>query len=331
MRSWVKLGFAAFLLGLLLTYVDWQLALARLTAADPLHTAAAVGIGMAGLLAAALRWRRVVEGSGTSLPVGAAIRIHWAGVFWNQFLPTGFGGDVVRFALGRRFIRASVVAASIMVERLTGLVVVLALAWVAGTGWAARLGASVAEISHTVVAMASVAIAGVILALVIGVTWVGSREGRHKAWLHRLPFTLRERIEALAEAVSTYLNRPRVLIDAAVMSVPCHLASILAQYLTLKAVGAPVGFAEVAMVAPLMPLIALMPLTPNGIGLTEAAIVALYVPLGVPPEVALAAAALRRLTDLVAASGGALTWLLATGSIGAPSASRHAARPYENA
>ena len=118
-----------------------------------------------------------------------------------------------------------------------------------------------------------------------------------------------------------------MLIDAAFMSIPCHLASMTAQYLTLRAVGAPVGFTEVAMVAPLMPLIALVPLTPNGIGLTEAALVAFYIPLGVPPEVALAAAALRRLTDLAAASGGAMTWLLATGSVAAPSVA--AAERYE--
>jgi uncharacterized protein (TIRG00374 family) len=194
------------------------------------------------------------------------------------------------------------------------------LAWIAGTGWAAHLGATMAEISHTVVAMASVAIAGVILSVVLAATWLGSREGRHKVWLARLPLSVQDRIQALAEAVSIYLSRPGVLIDAAIMSVPCHLASMTAQYLTLRAVGAPIGFAEVAMVAPLMPLIALLPLTPNGVGITEAAVVALYIPLGVPPEVALAAAALRRLTDLAAASGGAITWLLATGSVAAPSA-----------
>ena len=183
MRSWIKLGIAGLILGALLTLVDWQAALARLTAADPFFTSSAVVVGMGGLLMAALRWRRVVEGSGSSLPVGAAIRIHWAGVFWNQFLPTGFGGDVVRFALGRKFVRASVVAASIMVERLTGLVVVLGLAWIAGTGWAAHLGGKMAQVSYVVVAMASVAIAGVILCLVIAATWLGSRDGRHRVWL----------------------------------------------------------------------------------------------------------------------------------------------------
>ena len=61
----------------------------------------------------------------------------------------------------------------------------------------------------------------------------------------------------------------------------------------------------------------------SGIGVTEAVLVAFYVPLGVPPEVALAAAALRRLTDLAAASGGAVTWLLATGSVSAPTSPVH--------
>ncbi|MFO1071016.1 MAG: lysylphosphatidylglycerol synthase transmembrane domain-containing protein [Geminicoccaceae bacterium] len=309
MRGWLRFALGLATLGVLVVLVDWQLALSRIAAAEHSYTIAAIVVGMTGLLFAALRWWQVVLGSRAWMPLSAAIRVHWAGVFWNQFLPTGFGGDIVRFTLGRHYVRASTVAASIMVERLTGLIVVLMLAWIAATGWAAHLGATTAELSYAGVAMASAAVALVVFGTVAVTMWLGVGHRYVVFVLRFLPAPIRIRLTALGEALAVYIDRPSVLVRAGLMSLPCHFATFLVQFLVLRAVGAPIGLGEVLLVAPLMPLVGLVALTPNGIGITEAVFVALYLPLGVPPDMALAAAALRRLTDLAAASGGGITWL----------------------
>jgi len=84
---------------------------------------------------------------------------------------------------------------------------------------------------------------------------------------------------------------------------------ILAQHAVFRAVGVSVPLLEVALVAAVVPLLTLLPLSLNGLGMAESVFVLLYVQLGVDPEVALAAAVLRRLVDLANSSLGELFWL----------------------
>jgi len=97
---------------------------------------------------------------------------------------------------------------------------------------------------------------------------------------------------------------------ALAVSLPFYGTVILAQYLVLEAVGADLPLLEVVLLAPLVPLLSLLPLSLNGLGLAEAVFVLLYGSAGVPPETALAAAALRRLVDLANSGLGGLLWLV---------------------
>ena len=51
----------------------------------------------------------------------AAAQLYWIGSFFSNFLPTGVGGDAVRLMLTLRTDGRGPVAASILVERLSGL------------------------------------------------------------------------------------------------------------------------------------------------------------------------------------------------------------------
>jgi uncharacterized membrane protein YbhN (UPF0104 family) len=102
----------------------------------------------------------------------------------------------------------------------------------------------------------------------------------------------------------------RLAVAVAVLySLPFYAAVILAQYLTLRAVGAPVGLVEVILGAPLVCAVTLLPVTVNGLFLAEGAFVLIYASVGVAPETALAAAILRRLVDLANSGFGGLLWV----------------------
>ena len=102
----------------------------------------------------------------------------------------------------------------------------------------------------------------------------------------------------------------RLAVAAAVLySLPFYAAVILAQYFMLHAVGAHVSLFEVALGAPLVCAVTLLPVTVNGLFLAEGAFVLVYASVGVAPETALAAAILRRLVDLANSGFGGLLWL----------------------
>ena len=91
---------------------------------------------------------------------------------------------------------------------------------------------------------------------------------------------------------------------------------MLFQVALLRSVGSPIGLAQVALVAPLVPLVSLLPVTANRLGLTEGAFVLFYTQMGVPAKQAFAAALLRRLVTIGVTVPGGLMWL-AAGRVGA--------------
>jgi uncharacterized membrane protein YbhN (UPF0104 family) len=70
----------------------------------------------------AMKWRLLVGAAGGVLPVGAALRFHFAGLFANLWLPSLIGGDLLRagLALRGRKGKAAVVLGS-LVDRLSDL------------------------------------------------------------------------------------------------------------------------------------------------------------------------------------------------------------------
>ena len=91
---------------------------------------------------------------------------------------------------------------------------------------------------------------------------------------------------------------------------------VLFQFAVLRAVGSSITLVDAALVAPLVPLVSLLPITANGLGLTEGAFVLFYTQMGVPAEQAFAAAILRRLVTIAVSVPGGLMWLR-TGDVAA--------------
>lgn len=111
---------------------------------------AAVGLYLASQLISAFKWKVLLNAAlqaqqptsqAWSTPVPAdsrptlseCYRLYLIGMFCNLWLPTSVGGDAVRAALaGKRWGNLSLAATSILVERITGLLALLAIGAV---GW----------------------------------------------------------------------------------------------------------------------------------------------------------------------------------------------------
>lgn len=73
------------------------------------------------LFVRAYRWHLLLKGIGSHIPLGRLIIIYFIGNFFNAFLPSGFGGDVVRVVEAARDVPADIAAGTVLVDRLTGL------------------------------------------------------------------------------------------------------------------------------------------------------------------------------------------------------------------
>ena len=79
----------------------------------------------------AYRWQLLLRGLGADISFKRLANLYFVGNFFNAFLPSGFGGDVVRVVEASRNIPASEAAGTVLVDRLTGLLMLFALGFLA--------------------------------------------------------------------------------------------------------------------------------------------------------------------------------------------------------
>ena len=124
----LKIGVTVIGLG----YVLWQVPLAQVleVLADiswPLFLIA-VAINAASMALRAYRWLILLRSLGVLVGFWRLLELYYVGNFFNAFLPSGFGGDAVRILEASKDAPADVAAGTVIVDRLTGLLMLLGLA-----------------------------------------------------------------------------------------------------------------------------------------------------------------------------------------------------------
>jgi glycosyltransferase 2 family protein len=135
MPKWVitllKLAVTIGGLAFILTQIHPGDTLRQLLRAHPLWLLLALLLVMSSLILRAFRWQLLLRGLGVRLSLLKLVRLYYIGHFFNAFLPTGFGGDILRVVEVRRYVGADVAAGTVLLDRLTGLLMLFVLALVA--------------------------------------------------------------------------------------------------------------------------------------------------------------------------------------------------------
>lgn len=83
------------------------------------------------LVVRAYRWLLLLRGLGVAISFGRLVALYFVGSFFNSFLPTSFGGDVMRVVEVARDVPVDVAAGTVIVDRLTGLLMLFIMALLA--------------------------------------------------------------------------------------------------------------------------------------------------------------------------------------------------------
>ena len=301
---WLKLALGLGLLGLLGWLVDWPGTLRILRQTDARLVLLATVVIVLALVVSTLKWQRLASAICGPLPFPPLLRAYWIGTFLSNYLPSNIGGDVVRVLVLRARAPLAPLAGSVLAERLTG---VTALALISAVCLA------IDPIQPWKLHAALWLLVAAILAGVMLVFAVGTHVLRGGAALvDRLPRLFRRvsgKVARFGEAVAGYRSTPGALAVALLWSLLFYALLVLFQFTLLRAVGSTITLRDAALVAPLIPLVSLLPVSANGLGLTEGAIVLFYSQMGVPADQAFAAALLRRLVTIFMSLPGGLLWL----------------------
>jgi glycosyltransferase 2 family protein len=268
MTKLLRLAVSVVLLAAIAWKVNWADVQNAFVHLRPEYGLAAVGLLLLSQLASAKRWHLFARELHFECSVRQLFVYYLIGMYFNLVLPTSVGGDVVRaWYLAGNARRRLAAFAAVFLERLNGLLVLIALACLAtalsplALPW---------WIPLCVWGIASGAVLG-LAALPLLTRW------------SQLPLPRRHQLQTVLLA----LRAPRVLLLATLLSVFVQAANVVAVWLLGVALNAPVPAGYYWIMVPMVSLLTLLPVSLNGMGVREGGVLLFLAPLGVDEATAL--------------------------------------------
>jgi len=194
-------------------------------------------------------------------------RHYFVASYFNNLLPTAFGGDVIRvFLLAKQGLSKVESGALILIERSVGLGALVALATLGVALFPVQ-----AELRWLVLGIGAMLAAGV-LVLLAGSRRLGRRIGRWPA------------LQGAVDAAKVLSHRSRALSGVVVLSFLLQVVSISVSWLAALAMGIDTSFLACLALVPLVWLVTMLPVSIGGIGLREVSFAYLLGTIGISSE-----------------------------------------------
>ncbi len=273
-----RLAVSVVLIATVLAWVDWREVARSWLFAEPMLLLASAVVLLLSNLLGAMQWYCLLRASSIDISPLGACKAYFVGLFFNNFLPSGMGGDAVKvYDVGWRSGRAGDVLAATAADRLLGLVVLTALALVAMLG-----SGRMAELQR------SAWLVWLFFGGLVGVVATIARPGLArplKVLLPLVPAAIRQRGRGLFDRLHALIRRPRLVLPLALLSTAIQAARVAVHALTGLALGLKLPLSVYACVVPVLGVLINLP-SINGVGIREGGGVLLFAEAGVRPEMA---------------------------------------------
>jgi uncharacterized membrane protein YbhN (UPF0104 family) len=237
---------------------------------------------LAMVLASAVRWGVLLRAQHVQLPFSFLTQSFLVATFFNNFLPSNIGGDVVRItdtakAAGSKTLATTVV----LIDRGLGL---LGLALMAATGASLMHRMAVGPVGPAML-WAGFGLGAIVAtpALLMPETVTKLLQPLrvfHKDWVDA-------RIEKLTYALTRFKETPTALAGCFAGAVVVQAILVLFYVAIARSMQIPIGFAELAVIVPVSFIVQMIPVSVNGFGVREATFGFYFTRLGLPLESAL--------------------------------------------
>ncbi len=277
-----KIAISVVLLWLLISRIDVGRLWTYARHASPSWLVAALALYLVSTCLSVARWGRLLHTQHVPIPYSRLMKSYLVSMFYNNFLPSNIGGDVIRIAdtvkaAGSRTLATTVV----LVDRLVGL---MGLAFVAAIGaTAARVpapgpvgpAALWAGLGAVTIACAPALLKPETLEWVLRPLRV-----IHADWIDK-------RVEHLTTALEKFRAGMPTLVLCFIASIAVQVALVFFYAAIAHSMGIPISTWNLATIVPISFIVQMLPLSINGFGLREATFGFYFTHLGLPLESAL--------------------------------------------
>ncbi|MFQ5480323.1 MAG: YbhN family protein [Thermodesulfobacteriota bacterium] len=221
----------------------------------------------------AYRWSIILH-KDVDVPYRKLLAIYFIGMFFNNFLPTMVGGDIIKgLYLYKESKKGGVSVASIFMDRYSGfsaLIIITAVALLTG---------------YTLIK--NTALPGFLLLLVCGYTfasliiWVGPLHSWAMRIMARIHFYgINHKIDALYKTLMGYKGHKDILVKILLISFIVQAGVIVGYYILARDLGIEVPLAYFFFFIPIATVITMLPISLGGLGIREGAFVYLFTMVG---------------------------------------------------
>jgi glycosyltransferase 2 family protein len=235
-------------------------------------------------------------------PARVVLRIFLVSTFVGTFLPS-IGGDLYRaYSLAQQNVSGAQATASVLMDRLLGVVSILVLA-IAGLFLVKSL---MGDLSLLV----ALAVAAVVCAVAVAAIFSERVASLCRAITERIPIRRVQRIAAdLISAIRRYGRSHRELSTVLVISIAVQILRIVQAFCLGRAIGIGLPLTTYFALVPAILLIMLLPITVSGLGTGQLAFVGLFGEVGVARPDAFALSVLFIALGIVGNLPGALLYV----------------------
>jgi uncharacterized membrane protein YbhN (UPF0104 family) len=299
----LKVGVSLALLGYLLSTTDLAALVSRMRSGDVLLLGAALAIYTLTIALATWRWRLLLRALGYEATMGHLSASYLVATFFNNFLPSNVGGDVIRVRDSSRLTGSTTASLAVVaVDRILGLGALYVLA----VGAYVFGGQTVRGLAGALPVLLGLGVVFGVMAYVY-VTPGVARGLMAASGLQALPW-IRERFEVAQGAVHVYREQVAVLWTAFAASIAIQALVVFYYYEVASSLRIPLPLSACFLVVPLCTLVQTVPISFNGWGIRESIFILYFRQLGLSRDGALAFSLVGAGLIVILSLSGAVVW-----------------------
>ncbi|MDO8536184.1 MAG: lysylphosphatidylglycerol synthase transmembrane domain-containing protein [Candidatus Omnitrophota bacterium] len=219
---------------------------------------------------ASIRLRLLIEAQGIAVTLKEALSLTFIGYFFNNFLPTSIGGDVVKaYYLSKKTDKKAAAYASVFVDRVIGLFTMIFMAFVAL--FFVEEGVVDQTLKYIIYAITLGSIVFIVL-------MTNKRLAQKFSFLFFLINPIKDKLRKVYEVIHQYQYQKSLMLKSFIISFISQAFFFMSLGVIALSIGSRLPIKDLFIKMPIVSMMSLLP-SINGLGLREGSTVVLFGPL----------------------------------------------------
>lgn len=291
----IKLLVAGGLLFLLTKFVPINEVGVTLVNSYPPYLFIALGFVFVGILISSIKLYKLAKLFSPDLKLVKVLKSYYIGTFFNNFLPTGLGGDLIKInELRGKDLSINKASASVVVERGMGLLAVLLYATGFAAFWPEFLESL--ELGFLRIPLLIVSVFLLFILFVVALSSELQIESEMANPTKKVGNKIQEKIYSWFVSFFVFRDNKKIMFETLILSLFFHSINASALVLLSLAIGSELSFKVALGCIPFIAIVDVIPVSIGSLGIREGVITYVLTQVGISPVNSLSVALLFRTT-----------------------------------